>query len=189
VHPITPDPTTTTAEQLPEAWARDAVKAAKDATQSVVSQYEATMIAYQRQRESDAPAYWLANSPCPAWCRTTDTHQSSDDPGDRAHDSEVHAVHFDTMEPSTSYAEFRAPEMTVALVQQYREVEARVSVEFEGDPIAAATLDEAEQLAFALLELVRQGRGQARLKVLPFDADGNCFTGDCTVCHVNGASA
>lgn len=181
--------TLTATRPLPEAWARDARKAGQDATQSVHHQYEATMIAYQRQRESDAPAYWLVTHPCPPWCRITDTHQSSDDPGDRVHDSEVHAVTFDSMEPSTAYAEFRAPEMTAQLTQGYREVEARVSVEFEGDPIAAATLDEAEQLAFALLALVRQGRGQGLLKALPFDEHGNCVTRDCTVCRVHEASA
>lgn len=103
------------------------------------------------------PAYWLVSHPCPPWCHGR-AHTSSDHPMDRVHDSAVRAVTFDTMQPSTGYGDYRAPELTLHLTQGYRETEPRVCVEFEGDTILYATLVEAEAVADALLALIAEAR-------------------------------
>ncbi|WP_336208213.1 DUF6907 domain-containing protein [Nonomuraea sp. LPB2021202275-12-8] len=177
------DSLSATTQPLPEAWARDAIEAGKRAADSVRFQYVATMRALQRQRESGESPYWLASHPCPPWCRNTGTHLSSDSPEDRAHDSEVHAVQFDSMEPSTAFADFRAPEMTFQLTLAFREVEARVFVEFEGEHVAAATLDEAERIARSILSLVEQARGGWRPAIIPFDHEGKCSDITCVSCY------
>lgn len=187
---ITSTPTPATVE-LPESWKEDARQAAERAARAVRIQHEATMEAYAKQRASREPAYWLASHPCPSWCTNAALHRSGDAIADREHDSDTLSVSFDAMEPSVGYAEFAAPEMTVMLTQRFREVEPRVCVEMEGEPVAHATLDEAEQLAFALLDLVRQGRGQEPPRLQLFDSHGRCVTRECVTCHAEaeGASA
>lgn len=146
--------------RVPEPWERDARKAGEQAAMSVRFQYEATMRAYETQRDSSQPAYWLKSHPCPSWCTNGDLHKSSDDPDDRAHDSDVLSVSFDTMPPSVAYAEFRAPEATVMLTQKFREAEPRIYINDSSDGTNLyATLDEAEKLAHDLLFLVAQARG------------------------------
>lgn len=147
--------------QLPEAWEEDARKAAKRAELAVHIKYDATMEAYAKQRESDEPAYWLSTHPCPAWCINSGLHKSGDAIDDREHDSGAQSVSFDSMEPSVGYAEFAAPEMTFMLTQRFREVEPRVCMEMDGEPLAYATLAEAERIANVLLGLVALARGKA----------------------------
>lgn len=182
---------TITPEQadLPEAWERDAKKAGDQAAMSVRFEYRLRMAALDKGRDSDAPAYWLASHPCPTWCAYPESHRSGDDPDDRAHDSDPFSVSFDSMEPSVAYAEFRAPEMRFMLTSRFREVEPRVYLEMEGEPVGHATLDEAEQIAFHLLDLVRQARGHESPKILPYDSHGQCVTRDCATCRIDQASA
>lgn len=176
-------------KELPRGWEQAAKQAAVTAEKSVRGTYDATMLAYDHQRASGEPAFWLTSHPCPPWCADGSLHSSSDSPEDREHDSDVHSVSLDAMEPSVAFAEFRAPAVTVFLTQHFREVEPRVCLEKDNDPIGYATLDEAEQLAFALLDLVRKGRRQESPKLLPYDEHGQCVTRDCTVCRIQGASA
>lgn len=172
-------------EPLPASWERDAQTAATRAAMAVRCDYESTMKALDKDNSDDRPrAYWLDSFPCPAWCAYPETHRNGDHPEERAHDSDTLAVTFATEAPSTAYAEYQAPEMKFFLTQGYREAEARVHVEKEGEPVAWATLDEAQQMAFNLLALVRQARGQEPLKVLPFDSHGKCTTRDCAQCAV-----
>lgn len=180
---------TATQQQIPATWQDAAREAGTRAAENVRITYQSTMAATKAQAASDEPAFWLASHPCPPWCAVTDLHRSGDHPDDRQHDGDVHAVSFDSMPPSVGYAVYAAPQMTMSLSQRFREVEARVSIEMEGEPVAHATLDEIEQAAFAMLALVRLARGQEPLKVLPFDEHGRCVTADCTVCRVEGASA
>jgi hypothetical protein len=186
---ITPAPTPTT--KLPESWEKAAQIAAQRADMKVRAEYEATAQAYDKQRASDEPAYWLAGDPCPAWCTNGPLHKSSDGPADREHDSDIMRQSLNSMPPITAFADFRAPEVTLTLTKKYREVEARVEISTSDQDAYFATLDEAEGLAFALLDLVRQGRGQEPPKLQLFDSTGRCVTRECVTCHAEaeGASA
>jgi hypothetical protein len=181
----TPEPAAATSD-LPPSWEETARKAGDRAEFSVRAEYAATMRAYEEERKSTEPAYWLKSDPCPAWCVDTDMHRSSDDPDDRNHGSSVHNVELSSMPPSVAFAVFQAPELVLTLVKRHREVEPRVSINDSGDKTNLyATIDEAEQIAFHLLDLVRQARDQEPLKVLPFDSHGTCvLKSDCTVCNV-----
>ena len=170
-------------KQLPAAWEKAAQEAASKAAEAVRIEYQSAMQAIKAERDSDAPAYWLQSFPCPEWCTDTDAHRSSDDPADRQHDSDVHAVAFETMRPSTSYATYQAPDLALGLTQGYREAEARVWMEMDGEPVGHASLDEAEQLAFHLLDLVRRARGLEPVQVLPFDSQGRCDDTACISCR------
>ena len=170
-------------DTLPSAWEKAARDAADLADRRVRAEYESTMQAIKAERVSGAPAYWLRSFPCPEWCTDTDAHRSSDDPADRQHDSDVHAVTFETMRPSTSYATYQAPDLALGLTQGYREAEARVWMEMDGEPVGHASLDEAEQLAFHLLDLVRRARGLEPVQVLPFDSQGRCDDTACISCR------
>lgn len=175
--------------QLPQSWERDAQKAAERAAMSVRSQYECTMRALSKDSKDRERAYWLDSFPCPSWCAYPETHRNGDQPDERIHDGDPLAVTFATEEPSTAFAEFRAPEMKLFLLQGYREAEPRVHLEKEGEPVAWATLDEAEQLAFHLLDLVRQARGQDSPAVLQYDSEGHCVVKtDCTVCNIEASA-
>jgi hypothetical protein len=147
---------------IPEAWEDEALKVGEQAAMRARFEYEATMRAYEKQREDNEPAYWLKSDPCPPWCTNTNLHKSSDDPADREHDSDVLSVSLESMPPSVAYAEFRPPEVTAMLVQKFREVEPRVYINDSSDGTNLyATLDEAEKLAYDLLFLVAQARGKS----------------------------
>jgi hypothetical protein len=184
-HSITPDASTTSA--IPEAWELAARKAGEQAAMSVRFEYEATMKARADERASNQPAYWLDSHPCPAWCARPGSHRSGDDPSDRVHESDTLAVTLDTMPPSVAYAEYAAPEVTFGLTMTYREVEARVYMTKDGDEVLHATLDEAEQAAFVLLDLVRRARGLAAPVGMPFDPDGRCSDKSCRHCYGQSA--
>ncbi|MFI9846520.1 DUF6907 domain-containing protein [Nonomuraea sp. NPDC051941] len=184
-NPTTPKPASATEPQLPATWEEEARKAGEQAAFRVRVSYDAEMRAYEHERATKPTAYWLASDPCAPWCTNDDIHRSSDVPDDRVHDSAVHTVSLYTMEPVTVFAEFTAPELTLQLTQRYREGEPRVFLNDSGDDTRLyATLDEAEKIAFALLDLVRQGRGQEPLKVMPFDSEGRCRNADCVTCRV-----
>ncbi len=180
---------TRTETPLQFGWEQAAKAAADRAALAVRSEHEAAMKALNKDLNEQPAAYWLeSHGGCPAWCAHPEAHRSGDHPEDRFHDSESHTVHFDTMEPSTAYAEYLPPEMRMFLTMGYREAEARVAIEFEGDSLAWGSLDETEALAFALLDLVRKARGQESVKVQPYDGHGRCTTKDCTLCHVQATA-
>jgi hypothetical protein len=181
--------TSTDVPAIPEAWEQAAREAGEKAAMSVRFEYEATMMASAKQRASKQPAYWLESHPCPAWCANPGSHRSGDDPADRAHDSDTLAVTLDTMPPSVAYAVYAAPEMTFGLTQTYREVEPRVFATKDGDEILHATLDEAEHMAFVLLDLVRRARGLAAPVGMPFDPDGRCSDKSCRHCYAKPAAS
>lgn len=169
--------------EVPAAWEKSAQQAGERAAMAVRYKYEAEQRAYEHERANNKPAYWLASHPCPPWCTNDALHRSSDMPDDRMHDSDMHAVSLHTMEPGTVFAEFAAPEVTMLLVQRFREVEPRVFINDSGDDARLyATLDEAEKIAFALLDLVRQARGGWKPTVLPFDHQGRCGDDSCIAC-------
>jgi hypothetical protein len=86
------------------------------------------------------------------------------------------------MPPSVAYARYAAPEVTFSLTQAYRETEARVFMTKDGDEVLHATLAEAEEIAVALLDLVRTARGLVAPPVMPFSPDGRCSDPACRHC-------
>jgi len=128
-------------------------------------------------------------TPCPAWC--VEKHRDLDHPDDRIHWSDWHGTKLTTMDTenvgSPDEPAWALHNATVNLFQNYREVEPRITlVDDMHERCSYAmhlSLDEAEQIAFKLLDLVRKGRGQESPKILPFDSHGRCVTRDCVVCH------
>lgn len=128
-------------------------------------------------------------APCPSWC--VERHHNHDMPDDRLHWSDWHGVDLTSMDMENigpkDQPDYRTHNASAVLFQHYREAEPRVSlIDDIHDRCAYSmhmTLDEAEQLAFHLFELVRQGRGSWRPMVLPFDHEGRCGDPSCIACR------
>ncbi|SDJ93347.1 DUF6907 domain-containing protein [Nonomuraea jiangxiensis] len=168
---------------------KEADKAAEAAAAKVRYRHAATMDAVRKDLRERPTAYWLTSHPCDQWCTNGNIHRSGDDPDDRVHESDFHSVTFDTMDPSTSYAEYQPPEMRFLLQRGYRESEPRLYMEMEDEPVAWATLREAELLAFRILDLVRQARGQEPPRTQLFDSEGRCADRECVTCHAEQSQA
>ncbi|MET8987778.1 hypothetical protein ABZW49_20215 [Nonomuraea wenchangensis] len=161
----TREKTRLTFEDLYPEWTEAAENKGRVAAIAAKCEYLSEMEANAREQISDEPALWLASDPCPGWCTNARLHKTSDHPDDRAHDGATVTVPLLSMPvvPMT-FADgprWTAPELRLQLVKEYREVEPRVSINDGGDQVRLyATLDELERIGNAMLDLVRQGRGQ-----------------------------
>ncbi|MFI7618021.1 DUF6907 domain-containing protein [Nonomuraea terrae] len=178
------------APQLPPTVEARAHDASVYAYLGFKAQWNAEMEAYETQRARKAngelpPPAWLAEDPCPAWCVGDLDHEASTHPADRSHFGATMTVPLVTEEPVAAGHpyEWTQPELQVSIDQRYREKEARVRLAKDDDNGVYATLEEAEQLAFTLLDLVRQARGQEPPKLQLFDSQGRCVTRECVTCH------
>lgn len=173
--------------EIPEAWEKDATAAGERAAMAVKFEYLATMDAFDNDRQSDAPAYWLASDPCPEWCANQSLHRSDDEPCDRAHDGVTFAISLNSMSPvviQDPAARFGAPELRFMLTKKFREVEPRVWINDDADKVDKyATLDEIEQIAHTLLALVREGRGVEWGKIVPLQHGPSACDDSTCMCH------
>ncbi|MEU3168940.1 hypothetical protein [Streptosporangium sp. NPDC006930] len=137
---------------------------------------EAAQIVQEREGISDdavilingqaAPtrAYWQTG-PCPDWC--VGPHRDSDDPAEREHQGLYLSTRLtetkpDRYGPNAKGEAFtwQAPPMMACLVQHVRYAVPNIEMCLGDHDISATlTLDEAEQHAANLVELVKQGRG------------------------------
>lgn len=110
-------------------------------------------------------AFWLTD-PCPAWCEFVRNHSDRDDYDDRVHQGVARRVvattedlDRDTVDGQV-HLDREPPDLTVQVVQHYREQEPRLSLH-RGETRKGAylTLDEAEELAAILGDLVKEARG------------------------------
>ena len=153
-----------TLADLPPSWVKDAEIKGREHTEMVKHGHLSEMIANAHEAGSDEPALWLQTDPCPEWCHNASLHKTSDHPDDRAHDSVTIVVPLLTMEavPMTfaDGTRYAAPELHLQLVKEYRECEPRAFINDSGDQVRMhASLDELEEIANAMLDMVRQGRG------------------------------
>ncbi|MER7363550.1 DUF6907 domain-containing protein [Nonomuraea wenchangensis] len=152
-----------TFDDLPDAWIKAAETKGRDRAVEVKSAYVSELYAYAHEKASGTPALWLETDPCPAWCDSR-LHKTSDHPDDRGHDgaTSVHRLLSMPVIPMrfADGTRWAAPELHLQLVKEYRDVEPRVFINDSEDQVRLhATLDELEEIANAMLDLVRQGRG------------------------------
>ncbi|MBN6051325.1 hypothetical protein JYK22_05215, partial [Nonomuraea sp. RK-328] len=176
--------------EIPPTVRERAEEAGRQAVQSFTREYLAELKAHEnaavtRHAGTAQPARWLADDPCPAWCVGGIDHEDGTHPDDRAHYGPTTLVELVTMEPVvTSYPEQWAPvEASIALDKRYREREARVLIGTGDQTHMWATLDEAERLAGAIIDMVRQARGGWQPSLMPFDPEGKCPDATCANCH------
>jgi hypothetical protein len=179
-----------TSTDMPATVRERAEKAGREAAERYIAQYRSEIRAHEvtmaaRDAGTLPAAAWLAEDPCPAWCVGDLDHDDSTHPDDRNHWSPTHSVELVTMEPVVmGYPTKWAPDqVNLSLEQGYREREARVLVGKGDDTNIAATLAEAEEIAFAMLALVREARGVAAPVGMPFDTDGRCQDKSCRHCY------
>lgn len=129
---------------------------------------------------------WLVE-PCPGWC--TSRHEEFEWDSDRTHWSDCLDTQLRTMKyeqcGSPDEPDYQPHVACVAAIQGYREAEARLTIsdDLDGKWAMHLTLDEAEQHAHHLLDLVRQARGQSwKPIVTPFDHEGRCDDMTCKAC-------
>jgi hypothetical protein len=103
---------------------------------------------------SDRP-YWLTTS-CPKWC--TEQHEAGDAVNRREHRSEELGALILTPMGTRHSAE--PVNGWVYLVQGYREIGPLVHIHQEHKVVLICTLDEARQLAAAILDAVRLGESE-----------------------------
>jgi hypothetical protein len=135
--------------------------------------------------------FWLPQG-CPSWC--TDTHKDSDEEGDRLHTSPWQITAATTMDmenfghgSGSGLPVWVAHTAEVSLQQGYREAEPRVLYHDAANDRyhQYLTLDEAEQLANAMLAHVAAARGRAHRTGLTqvYDDDGRCPDLACLACY------
>lgn len=153
------------APQIPPTVQERAENAARDAAVRYTARWRAEMKAHEndttaREAGTAPAAAWLAEDPCPAWCVAELDHAAATHPADRAHYGPSTLVPLVTMEPTViGYPEqWAQPELMISLDQRYREREPRIVLGVGDTTFAYATLAEAEQIANAMLDMVRQGR-------------------------------
>lgn len=115
-------------------------------------------------RQKKAPAYWQT-TPCPPWC--VGPHRDSDHPTEREHQG----LYFSTPLTETKPEQygpnlagetftFQPPPLMACLIQHVRYAVPNIEMCVgDGEVSATVTLDEAEQIAGNLTELIAQGRG------------------------------
>jgi hypothetical protein len=179
-----------TPPDMPATVRERAEQAGREAVQRYLVQYRSEIRAHEAMSAARtagiAPtAAWLAEDPCPAWCVGDLDHDDSTHPDDRNHFSPTHSVELVTMDPVVMGGPTRwAPDrVNLSLEAKYREREARMLIGKGDDTNIVATLAEAEEIAFAMLDLVRKARGLAAPAVMPFDTDGRCQDKSCRHCY------
>lgn len=186
---VTPSPK----PAIPPTVRERAEQAGRDAVKRFRHEYESAMAAHEHERTANEngdvpPAAWLAEDHCPPWCVDGCDHSASTHPDDRIHFGASTIVPLVTMEPVVvCYPErFAPPELMISLDQKYREKEPRVSINDGGDKLRMfATLDEAEQIANAMLAHVAAARGRAHRTGLTqvYDGEGRCPDLVCLSCY------
>lgn len=180
----------TPAPDLPPTVRERAEKAGRDAAEAFTLQYRAEMKAHKHERANrgTTQARWLTDDPCPAWCVGGIDHGDGTAPDDRCHFSPTTAVELVTMEPVVmGYPErWAPPDFQISMDRRYREREPRLTLGVGDETFAFATLDEAERIAGAILELVGQARGGWKPTVLPYDRHGQCDSAECVTCRAEG---
>jgi hypothetical protein len=114
--------------------------------------------------EAEDRPFWLAGS-CPAWC--TASHSDGDDPDDWRHVGEYRWVPLTVEDPYVAFpseaatgpgANWQAPQISVVLERDWREIEAHIVIEYDNDKYLSLTLAEARELAGAVTELLAAAR-------------------------------
>lgn len=155
--------------EMPSQVHQHAEKIAFDAKLAYEAEWRAEMQAHENERiarskgEAARPT-WLEDDPCEAWCHGGLDHQAGTHPSDRTHYSETVFIPLVTMEPVVvGHPEHWAqPEVQIGLERRYREREARVTISDGADKFwLRATLNEAEEIAKTLLDLIAQARDKA----------------------------
>lgn len=131
---------------------------------------------WERKKQASPPV-WMTE-PCPGWCLSNygeHIHGGEDAPEDRHHLSAVTVQPLLTMEfpnyESPTTPRYAPLDLMVDLLQHYREAEPRVVVNDTSDKFTLyLSLDEAQQHAVNVMEMVRAGR--TRTDVVPFSAPG-----------------
>jgi hypothetical protein len=107
--------------------------------------------------------FWL--EACPAWCVAR--HEDKDHPHDRMHSSDyqsvvlsMEAAYDGAIHPAGSdNAPMWVPlDLHVALEQDWREIEARIVIEYGNDQSVSLTVDEACELAADIIQVVASAR-------------------------------
>lgn len=104
---------------------------------------------------------WLAKLPCPSWCADRDSgmHREHDHFDDRLHIGAGRAVVLTAADECQARESEPPDEARMFLRQHYREVEARIELGRDDKPVGIQlTLDEAEEFAAKLLDLVSLAR-------------------------------
>ena len=115
---------------------------------------------------ADAPTVptvptWLQGRGCPSWCEWSDNHREHDHYDDRTHTGAFRTVILTAVDDRRVDLDDEPDAVRASLYQHYREIGPRVELSRDERPAdIQLTLDEAEELARKLIELVAIGRAE-----------------------------